>query len=107
MVRSLRDRLASLGSRPAIIKCALTHDDVRRYELPPDPTKASDTRSKAFVRRWGDIAVELDALTLDVLRHRIVTEVESRMDLIALNRLRQRERADRGQLVEALAGLAG
>jgi len=105
MVRSLRERLASLGARPALVKCALTFDDVQRYALPPDLTKAGDTRSKAFVARYGDIAVELDALPLDVLRDRIIAEIENRMDLAALDRVRRRERAERRQLAEALAEL--
>jgi hypothetical protein len=58
MVRSLGNRLASLGSQPEIIKCALTFEEVKRFELPPDFTKASDTRRAAFVARWGDIAVK-------------------------------------------------
>ncbi len=106
MVRSLRERLGLLGSRPEIVKCALTIDDVRRYDLPPDATKASDTRSRAFVARYGDMAVELDALPLEVLRDRIVAEVEGRMDLVALDRVREREAAERQLLVETLARLA-
>ncbi len=38
MVRSLRERLASLGSRPKIIKCALTFEDVHQYQLPLYPS---------------------------------------------------------------------
>jgi hypothetical protein len=41
MVCSLRERLTSLGSHPEIVKCALTFDDVSRYELPADFTKAA------------------------------------------------------------------
>lgn len=48
MVRSPRERLASLGSRPEIVKCAPTFGDVQRYALPPDFTKATDTRRAAF-----------------------------------------------------------
>lgn len=106
MMRSLRARRASLGSHPEIIKCALTHDDVRRYDLPADFTKATDTRSAAFVRKWGDMSVELDALPVDVLRDRIVGEVESRMDFDALDRVRSRERDERRLLADTLATLA-
>jgi hypothetical protein len=106
MARSLRDRLAALGSYPEVVKSALTLDDVNRYKLPPDFTKATDTRRSAFVARWGDIAVELDALPLDALRNRIIAEVESRMDVAALRHVREREAAERGELEAALGGLA-
>src|SRR5260370_3350884 len=95
MVRSLGERLGELRSHPEIVKCAVTLDDVNRHNLPPDHTKTTDTRRSAFVAKWGELSVELDALPLDVLRDRIVTEVESRMDLNALARVRDRERAER------------
>jgi len=103
--RSLEERLGELGCRAEIVRCALTSDDVERYDLPPDFTKPADTRSAAFVARHGDRAVELDALPIDVLRERIVSEVESRMDLDALAEVRQAEETDRERLREALAAL--
>jgi hypothetical protein len=105
MVRSLRERLALLSCRPQIAKCALTYDDVQRYELPSDFTKKTDTRRAAFVAKWGDVSVELDALPIDVLRDRIVAEVESRMDLAALRQVREREQAERQQPRGGLAAM--
>jgi hypothetical protein len=67
---------------------------------------ATDTRRAAFVARCGDIAIELVALSLDALRERIVAEVESRMDLAALRRVREREAAEHRELAAALGRLA-
>ena len=53
MVRYLRERLGDQGARPEIIKCALTMGDIEAYGLPADFTKASDTRSAAFVAKWA------------------------------------------------------
>jgi len=36
MVRSLRERLAFFGCNPTVVKCALTAEDIERYQLPPD-----------------------------------------------------------------------
>ncbi len=105
MVRSLRDRLAELGCFPEVVKCALTFEDVEAYDLPPDPTKEKDSRRGAFVERYGDMAVELDALPPDALRGRIGGEVEARMDLDALERTRRLEREDRSRLNDLLDGL--
>ncbi len=104
MVRSLRERLQEHGSEPEIVKCALTFEDISRYDLPPDFTKATDTRSAAFVARYGDVAVELDALPGRVLRERIEREVRERIDLEALERTRSTERADRERLDDLLEG---
>jgi hypothetical protein len=99
MVRSLRERLAALGSRPEIIKSALVFEDIERYRLPPDLTKITDTRRSAFVGKWGDVSVELDALPIDVLRARIVAEVEARVGLGALGVTRQHEENKRQLLI--------
>jgi hypothetical protein len=105
MVRSLRERLADQGSRPEIKKCALIFEDIERYQLPPDFTKASDTRSAAFIAKWGDVSVELDALPIEVLRERLVAEVEARLDLEALGAVRKREETERARLVSALGAI--
>jgi hypothetical protein len=102
MVRSLRERLAFFQSSPQIVKCALTMEDIEEYNLPPDFTKATDTRRAKFVERWGDVSVELDALPVDVLRARIAAEVELRMDMEKLAEVRKLEERERTRLKEAL-----
>jgi hypothetical protein len=79
---------------------------VQRCALPPDFTMATDTRRAAFIARCGDIAIELVAPLLDALRGRIVAEIEGRIDLSALRRVREREAAERRELAAALGRLA-
>lgn len=79
MHRSLIERFATLGAYPEIPKPALTHDDAR--ELPSDVTKADDSRAAAFVAKYGDLAVELDALPVAQLRSGIQSHVEEWMDM--------------------------
>jgi len=105
MVRSLKERLAECGSLPEIIKIALNEEDIERYNLPSDFTKKGDTRRKAFVARYGKKAcVELDALPVEVLRERLIEEVERRMDLKAWRAVRRQEQADRLRLEKLLTG---
>lgn len=105
MVRSLRERLSFFGSIPLIIKCALTGEDIEKYNLPPDFTKASDTRQIAFVEKFGDRAVELDALPPVVLEARIKDEIEARMDLGILQKTFAKERTERQKLIQTLKKL--
>lgn len=102
MARSLRERLGFFDCLPEIPKCALTMADVTRYNLPPDFTKATDSRQAAFVEKWGDVSVELDALPVDVLRTRLIEEVEQRMDLQALAELKDEEAEERRRLAMLL-----
>ena len=98
MVRSLRHRLAELGSEPEVVKCALTAEDIQRHRLPPNFAKRSDSRCAAFIEKHGDVSVELDAMPASALRERIVAEVKSRMDLDALASVRIQEEAEREDL---------
>lgn len=104
MVRSLIKRLGDQGAVPEVIKCALTHEDILRYQLPPDFAKKTDTRTAAFIVKHGDISVELDALPPDVLRERLEEEVSSRMDLKALKVIKKMEAKERAELVKRLNG---
>jgi len=104
MTRSLTERLAWFGCEPEVVRCALTPDDIARHNLPPDFTKVTDTRRARFVARHGDVSVELDALPVDVLRDRIVTEVEARIDLDALAEVKHIEAGERAKLARALGG---
>jgi hypothetical protein len=106
MVRSLHERLGWFGAHVKIIKGALNRDDIDTYSLPPNFTKVTDTRRGKFVARHGDISVELDALPVDVLRHRIITDVETRLDLDALASLRRVEEVERERLRQLVAGTA-
>jgi hypothetical protein len=50
-------------------RVALTAEQVAAYDLPPQPGKATDSRSAAFLARHGQLVqVELDALPPDTLR---------------------------------------
>ena len=102
IARSLEERLSFFQCHPEVVICALTQEDIHRYNLPPDFTKVTDSRRDAFVAKYGDVAVELDALPVEVLRDRITAEVEARMNLDALARVRQAERAERRRLAELL-----
>ncbi len=102
MFRSLGERLAFFSTSPELVKIALVPEDIETYNLPPDFTKATDTRQAGFVARHGDVAVELDALPVDVLRLRIRESVEQRMDLGALEATRELEEEEREHIRAAL-----
>jgi hypothetical protein len=100
MHRSLVERFATLGVYPEIPKVALTPADARR--LPGDVTKADDTRAAAFVAKYGDLAVELDALPVADLRSRIQQGVEELMDMAALSENGRIEREQRQELRDGI-----
>jgi hypothetical protein len=104
MHRSLIERLGALGAEPEVIKVALTREDAQR--LPGDVTKADDSRAAAFIAKYGDLAVELDALPVEELTARIRSSVEEYINMDALEesqRLEREQREDMRELADELA----
>lgn len=66
-------------------RIALLKDDISTYKLPhnPDALKKSDTRAMQHVCEYGNLAVELDALSPDILEEKVFHAVQSEIDDIA------------------------
>jgi hypothetical protein len=64
-------------------RVALTPEQIMSYELPHDPqaVKIADKRYRNYVERFGDLAVELDALHPQVLWELAVEAIESHFDM--------------------------
>jgi len=100
MHRSLQERFAKLGVYPDMPKVALTHADTRR--LPFNFVKIDDSRAPAFIDKYGDLAVELDALPVEELRERIRSGIVALMDVPALQRALDTEYEETVRFNEAL-----
>lgn len=61
-------------------RIALSMAQVKRYDLPPNPTKLTDTRAKSYIDRYGTSCWELDALPPDVLNALIVKNILKYLD---------------------------
>jgi hypothetical protein len=62
---------------------ALLPEQIKKYKLPysPDAVKASDTRTKAYIKKYGEIAVELDSLNPSDLHNIIDRSIKSNIDM--------------------------
>ena len=83
--RDLIDSFSFFGTRPKIEKIALTREQVEEYNLPFDFTKKTDARATNFIKKYGDMAVELDALPIQVLQELIKENIEKYLDAKAFN----------------------
>jgi hypothetical protein len=89
---SFRQRVLKLGSGPFTMKrLAINVGDIKKFNLPPmrikrfgsDHAKAGlpkSSRAKAFLRKYRDETVELDALAPDILRRRVKRAIEELID---------------------------
>jgi len=71
--RHINDELRSYGI--TVVRVALTQQQVKAYNLPSLMPKKSDTRYEGFVKQYGNIAVELDALHPKILKQLINTSI--------------------------------
>ncbi|MHB1420472.1 MAG: hypothetical protein ACYCX4_12970 [Bacillota bacterium] len=102
IVRALDESINFFGISPTIEKVALTMQDIRDYNLPPDFAKKTDSRAKVFIKQYGDVAVELDALPLPVLQAKIKDSIEANIDLDLLYAVQVVEKNERQQLADLI-----
>jgi len=78
--RHIQDTLKMFCIDAEFEKVAITMEQINEYDIPPMPTKRSDARSAKFVERYGDVAVELDAIEPDTLQNIIATSIDKHFD---------------------------
>jgi predicted component of type VI protein secretion system len=57
-------------------KVAITLRQIKKFKLPPSPTKSTDLRTKKFLQKYGNSCVELDALPREVLEEELKKNIE-------------------------------
>lgn len=92
MVRDIRERLTfmfdngenrdnGLSDRFQIIPIGLTMPQIKKYKLPPNPTKMTDSRSPEYIKLHGRTCWEVDALDPVVLSGILESSIESQIDM--------------------------
>ena len=86
MLPSMLDTLQNemeLGYKVQGIRCALTEDQVNKYNLPHsiDAIKEKDTRTKKYIKKFGKLAVELDSLSPKDLENIVKQSIEKKLNM--------------------------
>jgi hypothetical protein len=94
-----RDFVERVGCFDEVIRVALDGSQVKRYRLPPQPGKATDTRAASFVRTHGKLVqVELDALPPNVLKDLYTDAIAPYLDMSTYRKVLRREKKERTSL---------
>jgi hypothetical protein len=101
--RDTEERLALYArAKVEVRRLALTRDQVRRYNPPPNFAKETDPDRVAYVKRFGtNKCWELDALSPTVIANLIRAEIEPMIDRRAWKRAEAKERRGRKLLTAA------
>lgn len=85
MLRAMKETLLDELEIPEIefIRVALLKDDIFTYRLPhsPDALKKTDSRASKHIAEYGELAVELDALSPPILEMKIKESIEKVLDM--------------------------
>lgn len=109
MVRDIRERIEFMFNNGdsgitdiedtfEVVPIGLTMKQIKKYKLPPNPTKVTDSRSDSYVKEFGTQCWEVDALNPETLTEVVETNILSRIDLDAYHEVLEQERNDIAKL---------
>lgn len=82
MTRDVNERMNLFsGSHIEIQRLALNRDQVKKYKLPPNPAKLTDTRAKDYIAEYGKVSWELDALEPRMLSELVGKNIKANIDM--------------------------
>ena len=100
-----RDFVDRVGGFADVRRIALVADQIERYQLPPNPGKATDSRAQRFSERHGQLVqVELDALDPSVLRTLYQDAIDDFWDTSAFHAVLEEETTERAELTSLAIG---
>jgi hypothetical protein len=83
-------------------RMALTYDQVKEFDLAPNPTKMADARSPKYVQEFGDECWELDALPPDAFEEIVKDAILDNIDEKAWDKTRREIEAEKKAIAGAL-----
>lgn len=102
MTRDIDDRLELFTSGMVRVdRIALTMEQVRQYDPPPNPAKLTDSRAEAYIAAYGGNSWELDALEPAVMTDLIREAVLALRDEDIFDETVDQEAHERGLLQKA------
>lgn len=95
MVRDIKDRLLDFGVDIIVNHIALTTEQVKKYNPPPNPAKFQDPRANDYISKFGKTSWEVDALNPKTLNALIKKEIEDLIDIDLLKDVIEKEESDK------------
>lgn len=106
MIRDIRDRISEMlemkgyDDKLIVKPIALTMEQIKKYNLPKNPAKLTDPRSKWYIEEYGNSSWEVDALDPKTLNILLSKEIEKNIDLFLYNQILDEEIRDKNILKE-------
>lgn len=99
MLRDVEERLEEFGIFALNIRhIAITEEQIKKYNPPPNPAKVTDPRAKWYIKKYGRISWEVDALNPKILHEVLEKEIKSLIDEKKFNAVIKQEEEDKEKL---------
>lgn len=79
------------ATRFEVVPIGLTMEQIKKYNPPPNPAKMSDPRAEWYIRKFGNISWEVDALPPNVMANIVTENIEANLDLEIYEGVKQLE----------------
>jgi len=103
MLRDIEERLDEFGlCGYEVFPVALTMEQIKELEPPPNPAKITDPRAAWYMSKFGENSWELDALKPDVLERIVNNAVVKYLDEEKFEQILLKEKEDKKKLKEMI-----
>lgn len=80
-------------------------EQIKEYDLPPNPAKLDDPRSDKYIEEFGDVSWEVDALSPQQIIEIVTDAVRQEIDVDAFDERIEYETEQKAKLKELVKGL--
>lgn len=99
MIRDVEDRMKAFGLQGYEVKhIALTMEQIKKYNPPPNPAKEKDSRFDWYKEKFGEVSWEADALKPKVLNQIVRDNIEGLIDMDVFEDMLEQEKKDKKKL---------
>jgi hypothetical protein len=104
MIRDIEDRISEMLSVDGldvffnVVPIALTKEQIRKYNPPPNPAKITDSRSDAYIAEHGRVSWEVDALPPNVLHKLLEDSIIEYLDVKKYNKIVKKEAEQKAEI---------
>lgn len=85
-----------------VVPVGLTMEQIREYNPPHNPAKITDPRAKSYIRRFGQVSWEVDALKPDVMLSIVRKAIQEYTDMEVYSEIIEKERAEKAVINEMI-----
>ncbi len=87
-----------LETRMSVTPVALTWEQIKQYNPPPNPAKISDPRAKDYIKKHGEYSWEVDALKPETLNQLLEDEILSLINMERYESILEQESTEKSKL---------